>query len=155
MIPLLKSTKGSQRPASDGLVVAFGEAMIRYAPEDSSRTGAGSPSCAASFLRTVAGSELNTLVALRHFGREARLATVLPAVGHPLGDLVRLCAAETGVELCAKDAPRDAEVGSFTVLPHESAVHYRRKNSAFWTAQPEGWRSSSGGQASVRSLTRN
>ena len=129
------------------MIAAFGEALIRYAPENSSCTGAGTPSCAALFLRNVAGSELNTLVALRHLGRDARFLTVLPAPGHPLGDLVRQCASDAGVELHATDAPAASEVGSFTVLPHKSAVHYRRKTSAFWSEQPEDWRGSALGAA--------
>ena len=117
-------------------IAALGEVLIRYCPQESDALGHGQPSCAAPFLRSVGGSEFNTLVALRHLGREARLVTVLPSRGQPLGDLARQCAADAGVELHLSEAPASAEVGSFTVVPAQKVVHYRRSTSAFWTEQP-------------------
>jgi len=54
----------------------------------------------------------------------------------PLGDMVRETARDAGVCLdhCAMD--EGGEIGTFTVLPEESKVHFQRKNSSF-AGQPE------------------
>jgi Entner-Doudoroff aldolase len=119
------------------------------------------PSGRVDCMRTVGGDELNVCVDFVRLGRngqsgrsgqsgrngrdgEARRqacwVSALPAAPHPLADIVRTVAADAGVDtsLCHGSASPQHDLGAFTVLPLQRAVHYSRKDSAFWRDQPTG-----------------
>eukprot|EP00946_MAST-07B_sp_MAST-7B-sp1_P005192 g5192.t1 len=136
-------------------LVGFGEAMIRYSPDPDARrrwdcpSRALPPSGRTPCLRTVGGDELNVCVDFMRLGgahRTAQWISTLPAAPHPLADIVRAVAADVGVGLshCHETSPGEHDIGAFTLLPREKTVHYSRKDSAFWRAQPsEGYKWSS------------
>jgi Entner-Doudoroff aldolase len=114
--------------SSTPTIVGFGEAMIRYAPVDKTVPQNGQPDL---FLRSIGGDELNVMVALSRLGRHTHWVSLLP--NNVLGNVVRNCATSAGVSIkhCLTD-DTTGEVGSFTVIPEEKRVHYRRKSSSFW-----------------------
>ena len=110
------------------MLVSFGEAMIRYAPADSSRAE-GERHKPTLFLRSVGGDELNVCVALCQLGRQARWCSVLPE--GPMGRVILSSAEDTGVDTSLVLLSPNADVGTFTVLPEQRTVHYQRRRSAF------------------------
>ena len=119
-------------------VLGFGEAMVRYAPLpllSSSSSGRGVPSAASSVLRTVAGDELNVMVALSKIGISADFVTVLPGNSNSLASLILGCAADAGVSTAGTILASDTDIcGTFSVIPEEKRVEYQRSASAFWTS---------------------
>ena len=116
--------------------------MLRYKPLNPNNNGTGKPSCAAHYLRTVAGDELNVCINYNRLGgdRSATLVSSLPASPHPHADLIRSALAAVAVgtsHIYSVDAAHCGEVGSFTMLPQEKRVHYRRSSSTFWIQQPQ------------------
>ena len=114
-------------------VVGYGEAMLRYIALDDDE-GRGKPSAAARVLRTVAGDELNVMVALAKLGGDVQghFITVLPDSNHG-ASIIEKCAEDAGVSMRGSvrvSAPN--MLGTFTVLPHERRVEYQRSASAFW-----------------------
>jgi Entner-Doudoroff aldolase len=51
---------------------------------------------------------------------------------------VRAVAGDAGVDTsrCHESTPSQHDIGAFTILPRQKAVHYSRKDSAFWRDQP-------------------
>lgn len=115
------------------ILVAFGEAMIRYAPADPNRQE-GERHKPTLFLRSVGGDELNVCVALSQLGRQARWCSVLPE--GPMGQVVSSSATDSGVDTSMILLTPDADVGTFTVLPEQRTVHYQRRRSAFSLHDP-------------------
>lgn len=114
-----------------GPVFGFGEAMIRYAPTEAVPLGQEKGGQPDLFLRSIGGDELNVMVALSRLGSDTHWVSVLP--DQVLGNTVRRCAESAGVSTqFVKTTGSDSEVGSFTVIPEEKRVHYRRASSAFW-----------------------
>ena len=122
-------------------LVAFGETMVRYCPTnaDADDQSKSPPSCAANYLRTIAGCELNLCVNYSRLGdqRTSSWVSSLPATPHPIVDLVLTCTNNTTVNTSHCYFNGDGEVGSFTILPTEKRVHYRRASSTFWLNQPQ------------------
>ncbi|XP_065184188.1 2-dehydro-3-deoxygluconokinase-like [Sycon ciliatum] len=114
-------------------LISFGEAMIRYAPADDSRS-ASDRHKPTLFLRSVGGDELNVCVALCQLGRQARWCSVLPE--GPMGQVIMDSALDCGVDTSAVLATDGADVGTFTVLPEQRTVHYQRRRSAFSLHDP-------------------
>eukprot|EP00055_Hartaetosiga_balthica_P006968 m.23224 g.23224 ORF g.23224 m.23224 type:complete len:621 (+) comp5530_c0_seq5:27-1889(+) len=113
-------------------LVGFGEAMIRYAPQANASPQAD-PN-AQLMLRSIGGDELNVCVATSKLNSNKDLpnsewVSVLPS--GPLGDLVYDSGELAGVNQEHVIRMKDADVGTFTVLPKIKAVHYQRRNSAF------------------------
>eukprot|EP00118_Oscarella_pearsei_P011816 m.82148 g.82148 ORF g.82148 m.82148 type:complete len:594 (+) comp36287_c0_seq4:68-1849(+) len=109
------------------VLVAFGEAMIRYKPAE-----AESANQSSLFLRSVGGDELNVCVAQSKLGRPTRWISVLPT--GPLGKVVVDSAGN--VDFSDVAYVENADIGTFTVLPELKTVHYQRRNSAFAKHEP-------------------
>ena len=114
--------------------VAFGEAMLRLAPQDAAnRYGRGNPSAAAPMLFSIGGDELNVMVAAAKLGVESEWVSIVPS--GPLGDVVAHCASDAGVSIVRvlRPASKDggAQIGIFFVLPELHRVEYVRRASAF------------------------
>ena len=112
-------------------IFGYGEAMIRYAPTSSTATTDVEKGQPELYLRSIGGDELNVMVALARISYSAHWVSVLP--NQVLGNVVKTCANGAGVSTkYSQFTSANSEVGSFTVLPKEKRVHYRRASSAFW-----------------------
>ena len=112
-------------------IFGYGEAMIRYAPTSSTATTDVDKGQPELYLRSIGGDELNVMVALARISYSTHFISVLP--DQVLGNAVKNCADDAGVstEHSIFTSETD-EVGSFTVIPSEKRVQYRRASSAFW-----------------------
>eukprot|EP00927_Polykrikos_kofoidii_P012559 TRINITY_DN15423_c0_g1_i1.p1 TRINITY_DN15423_c0_g1~~TRINITY_DN15423_c0_g1_i1.p1 ORF type:complete len:682 (-),score=122.96 TRINITY_DN15423_c0_g1_i1:141-2126(-) len=117
--------------------LSFGEAMLRFAPAGKHDDWRGKPSCMSTCTRAVGGDELNVCVALARLGRDASWASVLPS--GPLGDVVKICAADAKVRLNHLVEVEGGDIGTYHMMPESSSVHYQRKNSAFGKQQQGAW----------------
>ncbi|EGD74162.1 hypothetical protein PTSG_12407 [Salpingoeca rosetta] len=125
-------------------VVAFGEAMVRYAPMAVDQ--APEDPNAQVMLRSIGGDELNVCVALARLRADEQegereqstpapqWVSVLPT--GPLGDLVYRSGDLAGVDQQFVLRIPGADVGTFTVLPELKRVHYQRQHSAFALHDP-------------------
>ncbi|KAL1496135.1 hypothetical protein AB1Y20_014756 [Prymnesium parvum] len=113
-------------------LVTMGEAMLRLQPIDASPPPSASRHLPQPFLRSVGGDELNVAVALSLLGVPARWVSALPH--GPLGDVVAESCAYHRVEFAGPRA--DGEVGVYTVLPEQKAVHYQRRHSVWAAHEP-------------------
>lgn len=112
-------------------IIGFGEAMVRYAPTASIETRGPEKGQPELYLRSIGGDELNVMVALSRLGYSTHWVSVLP--DQILGKAVKKSAVEAGVDIShVVTSSSNEEVGSFTVVPEEKRVHYRRSSSAFW-----------------------
>ena len=127
-------------PSSLPTLVGFGETMVRYCPIDDNE-GEGQPSCACNVLRTIAGDELNVCLDFSKLGnnRSSSWISSLPSSSsnNPFIHLLKSCTDSANVNTSHCYCNGDGEIGSFTMLPKQKRVHYRRKSSTFWNNQPE------------------
>lgn len=122
------------------LLVGFGEAMIRFAPEPCKDVPLPDEKGCGMFLRSVGGDELNVCVAVAQLNKGSdkpapQWVSVLPT--GPLGDVVHECGVYAGVDMGKVIRVPDSDVGIFTVLPELRTVHYQRRHSAFALHQPD------------------
>lgn len=113
-------------------IVAFGEAMVRFAPPHFQRIEQ-----ARQFDIEIGGAELNTAVGLARLGRSAAWVSRLP--DNPLGKLVENRVREAGVEPRVQFAD-DGRCGlyflEFGASPRASSILYDRKESSIARARP-------------------
>src|SRR5262245_44843135 len=115
-----------------GMLVTFGEAMVRLTPPDFQRLDQ-----ARGFDVYVGGGELNVAVAARRLGIASRWVSRLP--DNPLGRLIAARAREQDVDVHVEWSKSDraglyfAELGA---APRASSVLYDRAASAISKVQP-------------------
>lgn len=116
-----------------GIVVTFGEAMLRLAAPNHQRLEQ-----ATSLDVTVGGAELNVAAGVSRLGLDARWVSRVP--DSPLGRIVRNRAREFGVDTSFVSWGRGERVGLYFLepgaSPRASAVIYDRAGSAFSRLDP-------------------
>ena len=128
-----KKAKTAASNGTAGILLTFGESMIRFAPLDESPPVTATRAEPQPFLRSVGGDELNVAVALSKLGERTRWISVVPQ--GPMGDVVVESGTANGVTV-AGPRPETGDVGTFTVLPEAKTVHYQRRNGAFALHDP-------------------
>ena len=128
-----KKAKTAASNGTAGILLTFGESMIRFAPLDESPPATATRAEPQPFLRSVGGDELNVAVALSKLGERTRWISVVPQ--GPMGDVVVESGTANGVTV-AGPRPATGDVGTFTVLPEAKTVHYQRRNGAFALHDP-------------------
>lgn len=117
-----------------GMVVTFGEAMLRLAAPDHQRLEQAS-----SLAVTVGGAELNVAAGVSRLGLAARWVSRIPE--GPLGRMIRNRAREFGVDVTFVSWDPAARAGLYFLepgaSPRASAVLYDRAGSAFSKIPPE------------------
>ena len=115
------------------MIVAFGEAMVRFAPPHFARIEQ-----ARTFDVEVGGAELNTAAGLVRLGREAAWVSALP--DNALGRLVVNRVREAGVNTDHVQLTPDGRCGlyflEFGASPRASSILYDRKGASIAKAKP-------------------
>ena len=114
-----KKAKTAASDDSAGILLTFGESMIRFAPLDETTPATATRAEPQPFLRSVGGDELNVAVALSKLGERTRWISVVPQ--GPMGDVVVESGTANGVTV-AEPRPATGDVGTFTVLPEAKTV---------------------------------
>ena len=128
-----KKAKTAASNGTAGILLTFGESMIRFAPLDESPPATATRAEPQPFLRSVGGDELNVAVALSKLGERTRWISVVPQ--GPMGDVIVESGTANGVAVVGP-RPATGDVGTFTTAsapPRDHNLVDRRRRGASLT----------------------